>query len=30
MAAANGLYNIVSAIHSGYYPKQVAQNFVTV
>ena len=30
MATANGLYNTVSAIHSGYYPKQIAQNFGTV
>jgi hypothetical protein len=30
MATASGLYITVSAIHSGYYPKQIAQNFGTL
>ena len=30
MTTASGLYNTVSSVHSGYYPKQIAQNFGTV
>jgi len=28
MATDNGLYNTVSIIHNGYYPKQIALNTV--
>jgi hypothetical protein len=29
MATENGLYNIFSAIHSGFYPKYITRKFKT-